>query len=214
MKKFLYVFLAAIAAVCFLSGCQSKIDYSDYVSERRSNIYLYSDDGLEIKINICERETPYSLDGIKGDVSDFLEIFVTLPENYSEVGVSVGSINGEMNYKAVENCYYVSAGATLSGESVAVTLTYNGESKEYTALSVLYDGVITCDEAVECAVEHDGELFNSLAEKGIFLAEISVRLLFDEGCYYYVGVCDREKKITAYLVDGEKGTVIATKQLG
>lgn len=201
--------------MCFFCGCKKQIDYLSFVSEKRSNIYMYSDDGFEIKIHISERETPYSADGIKGEMTDFCEIFVTLPKNYDEVNISVADVQGQMNYKAVENCYYLSAsGGNISGDTVTVTLTCGGESKDYSAASVLYDGVISCDEAVKCAIDHDGELFASLTQKDIFLGEIFVRLLFDDGCYYYVGVCDRNKQITAYLVDGERGNVIATKELG
>lgn len=215
MKKFLLLILAVCTATCFFYGCGRQANYLNFVSEKRSNIYLYSNDGFEIKIHVSERETPYATDGIKGAMSDFCEIFVTLPKNYDEVEISVAEISGQMNYKAVENCYYLSSsGANISGETVKVTLTYNGESTEYNAVSVLYDGVISCDEAVKCVVEHDNELFKSLTQRDVFLGEIFVRLLYDEGCYYYVGVCDRDKKISAFLVDGERGNIIATKQLG
>ncbi len=215
MKKFLLLIIAVCTATCFFYGCGKKVNYLDFVSEKRSNIYLYSNDGFEINIHISEREHPYSTDGIKGDMSGFCEIFVKLPKNYDEVEISVAGIEGQMNYKAVENCYYLSSsGGDISGETVKVALTCDGESAEYTAVSVLYDGVINCDEAVKCVIEHDSELFKSLTERDIFLGEISVRLLYDEGCYYYVGVCGRDKKISAYLVDGERGTIIATKQLG
>ena len=214
MKKFLFLFSAAVTAICFLSGCTKKVNYLNYISEKRTGIYLYSDDGFEIKIHVAEREAPYSTDGIKGEISPFTEIFVTLPKNYDEVEISVSDIKGQMNYKAVENCYYLSQSSIVSGDSVSVTLTYGGESKQYTAVSVLYEGVISCEDAVNCAIDYDYVLFASLTQKDIFLAEIFVRLLYDDGCYYYVGVCDRNKKITAFLVDGEHGSVIATKELG
>ena len=214
MKKFLFLFLTAAIALMFC-GCKRDVNYLNYISEKRSNIYLYSDDEVEIKINISVRETPYSTDGIKGDMADFTEIFVSLPKNYDEVDISVADISGQMNYKAVENCYYLSqSSGNISGDTVAVTLTLGGESKEYSAVSVLYDGVISCEDAVKCAIDYDKDLIKSLTQRDIFLAEIYVRLLYDDGCYYYVGVCDRNKKITAYLVDGERGTIIATKELG
>ena len=215
MKKFLYSVLAAAFVLFFICGCQKQVNYLSYISEKRSNIYLYSDDEIQIKIHVSERESPYSTDGIKGDVSEFCEIFVTLPKNFDEVNISVCGVSGQMNYKAVENCYYLSqSGGNIAGEKVDVSLTFGGESKQYPAVSVLYDGVISCEQAVQCAIDHDGELFKSLTQKDIFLAEIFVRLLYDDGCYYYVGVCDRNKKITAFLIDGERGTVIATKELG
>ena len=214
MKKFLFLFLTATLCLCFFCGCKKSVNYLNFISEKRTDIYLYSDDEIEIKINIAERENPYSTDGIKGNMSAFCEIFVTLPKNYDEVSISVAEIEGQMNYKSVENCYYLQSGGNITGDTAEVTLSYGGESKKYSAVSVLYDGVISCEDAVKCAIDHDGDLFKSLTNKDIFLGEIFVRLLFDDGCYYYVGVCDRDKKITAYLIDGERGNVIATKQLG
>ena len=142
------------------------------------------------------------------------EIYVKLPKSYDEVNISVCGVEGEMNYRAVENCYYLStSGGNISGESIDVALTYGDESTTYSAVSVLYDGVISCEDAVKCVIERDKDLFESLTEDGIFCGEIYVRLLYDEGCYYYVGVCDRDKKISAYLVDGERGKIIATKEI-
>ena len=215
MKKFLFLFLAVAASVCFFCGCGKKVNYLNFISEKRTNIYLYSDDETEIKIHVAEREVPYSTDGIKGETSNFTEIFVKLPKNYDEVEIHAADVVGQMNYRAVENCYYLSQSVgNLSGDSVKVTLTFGGESREYTLETVLYSGVITCEDAVKCAVEHDPALFESLTQRDVFLGEIFVRLLYDDGCYYYVGVCDRNKKITAFLVDGERGTIIATKELG
>ncbi|MDE6613326.1 MAG: hypothetical protein K2K28_02100, partial [Clostridia bacterium] len=93
MKKFILV-VFPLFIICTLCGCKGGctkgVDYLDYVSERRTDIYLYSNDGLEIKIYLSERETPFSADGIKGDVGKLTEIFVTLPENHEEVNISVG----------------------------------------------------------------------------------------------------------------------------
>ena len=220
MKKIVYtaVIIALTVctlAVCALTGCKSKkTDYTNYISEKRTNIYLYSNDGLEIKIYISEKETPYSADGIKGEVSSLTEIFVTLPKNYDEVEVKAGNVEGEMSYRSVENCYYLSSsGGNISGESVDVAIDCGGESNTYSAVSVLYGGILSCDDALKCVIEHDENLFKSMTENNIFCGEIFIRLLYDEGCYYYVGVCDRNKKINAYLVDGERGRIIATKEL-
>ena len=214
MRKFVLLFAVVLACLCFFAGCNKPVNYLTYISERRENIYLYSNDGIEIKIYISERENPYAPDGICGDMRDLTEIFVKLDKNYDEVVVSVCTIEGEMNYRAVENCYYLStSGGNIKGESVDVTLTCGGESKSYSAVSVLYSGVIDCDTAVRCVIDREGELFESLTENKIFCGEVYVRRLYDLGCYYYVGVIDRNKKINAYLVDGERGKIIVSKQL-
>lgn len=187
MKKITVIIACICAALCLLSGCAKKVDYLTYVSEKRTDIYLYSNDGLEIKIYRSEKETPYSADGVKGEMSALTEIFVTLPENYDEVNVKAGNIEGEMNYRAVENCYYLSSsGGEIPNSNVEVNLSYGGNNQTFTAISVLYDGVISCDEAVKCVVEHNADLFASLTQNNVFCGEIYVRLLYDDGCYYYV----------------------------
>lgn len=147
-------------------------------------------------------------------MGNLTEIYVTLPENRDEVNVKAGNIEGEMNFRAVENCYYLSAAnGGVTGESADVTITFGEESKTYSAMNVKYDGVISCEDALKCVTERDLNLFEGLTESGVFCGEIYVRLIYDDGCYYYVGVCDRDKKITAYLVDGVKGKIIATKEM-
>ena len=80
-------------------------------------------------------------------------------------------------------------------------------------MRVKYGKILDCDGAAKCIIEHEADTFASMTENGVFKGEIFVRLLYDEGCYYYVGICDREKKIEAFLVDGEKGKIIAHKQI-
>lgn len=214
MKKILNIAALMCCALLLFCGCGKQIDYSEYISEKRTDIYLYSDDGLQIRIYVSEKETPYCADGFKGEMGKLTEIYVTLPKNPDEVNVKAGNIEGEMNFRAVENCYYLSAtNGDISGESASVTLTFGEESKTYSAMNVKYDGVISCEDALKCVLERDLSLFEGLTESGIFCGEIYVRLIYDDGCYYYVGVCDRDKKITAYLVDGVKGKIIATKEL-
>ncbi len=214
MKKLSFLVAVLCLAAALFCGCARGVDYPAFISEKRTDIFIYKDDDKEIKIYCSEREQPYAADGIMGDICPIVEIFVTLPKNPQELEVSVESVEGEMNYRSVENCFYLSFTAAAFGKaSVDVTLTYDGKSETFSALSVRYAGVMSCEQAVLCAAEHDKELFESLMKKGAFDGEIYVRLLYDEGCYYYVGVCDKSKKITAYLVDGEKGKVIAKKHL-
>lgn len=212
MRKFFIALLTLVVLLPIFSGCKKDIDYSEYVSEKRFNIYRYADDLVEIKIYVSQKESPYCLDGVKGEVSPIAEFFVRLDKSYEEVDISCKNVNGEMSYKAVEKCYYLSLATTeIIGESVDVAISCDGESKNYKVQSVLYSGVITCENALKCVVEYNSELFENLTENGIFNGEIYVRLLFDEGCFYYVGVCSKDKKITAYLVDGEKAKILASK---
>lgn len=214
MRKFLFFAAAAAAALCTLTaGCSKETDYIQYISERRENIYLYDNDGTQIKIYCSQRETPFITDGIKGNMCSVTEIFVSLPESANEVTLSLGDICGEMSYRSVENDFYLSCSDVLSGESVRAEITADGRSAEYELFSVLYDGVITCDEAAGCVAESEREKLESMTENGIFRGEIFVRLIYDGSCYYYVGICDRDGGISAYLLNGESGRIIAVKSL-
>ncbi|MDE7453319.1 MAG: hypothetical protein K2N22_02810 [Clostridia bacterium] len=214
MKKFALIPLCVLSlSAAFAVGCKKPVNYLDYISEMRYGIWLYSSDGLEVKIYRSSKETPYIADGIKSEMCDLTEVYVTLPKTYDEVELSIGSAGGEMNWQAVDNCYYISFADEVSGDNVEVNLTCGKDSYSCTAVSVLYGGVMDCNGAVKCVIEHDAELFKSMTENGIFCGEIYARLLYDEGCYYYVGVCGRDKNISAYLVDGERGKIIATKKI-
>ncbi|MCH5147814.1 MAG: hypothetical protein J1G05_00435 [Clostridiales bacterium] len=214
MKKVLLFTAGLLIAAFALAGCTKSIRYSDYISEKRTDIYLYAGDDTQIKIYCSQREQPYAADGIKGDVSDFIEIFVSLPKNPETLEVDVEGLGGEMNYRAVENDYYLSFTAKPFEEgSIAVKLDCDGKASEYTVQSVKSGALITCEQALNCVIDHDKSLFSSLTDGNIFVGEIYVRLLYDNGCYYYVGVCDREKNMNAYLVDGERGKIITSKKI-
>lgn len=214
MKKLILLVIVVLCAVCIPAGCSRRINYLDYVSERRTDIFIYKDDTTEITVYCSEREQPYAADGYKGEMCPVTEIFASLPKNPQELSVSVEGHEGEMNYQSVDNRYYLSFTATAFEKSaLEVTLTADGKTTTYTLQSVKSEGVFGCDKAVLCAVDYDRELFDGLTSNGLFDGEIYVRLLYDDGCYYYVGVCDKERNITAYLLDGERGKVIATKTL-
>lgn len=214
MKRAAYIIIFSLMIAVGLSGCFKGVDYNEYISEERTNLYVYEEDGLYFKVHCSDRETPYNTDGIKGEMCGIAEVLVTITSTPDEVTVKVGGQSGEMNYLAVSKNFYLSFTRTESwGESIPVELTIDGQTKQFDATSVLYDGVISGRQALQCVTEYDKELFDSLTDGRAFYGEIRIRLLYDDGCYYYVGVCDREGNINAYLVDGENGRVIAKRTM-
>lgn len=213
MKKIVPILLLPLSAVLFLPSCKKSVDYYDYVSELRKEIYLYEEDGMSFQIHVSERETPFTADGIKGDVTPLVEVTYTPDVTPGEVTVSLGDYGGEMSYLAVSRSFYLSfTGQSFGTDKIAVTLTADGKEKSFEAVTVLYDGVISPREALSCVTEYDQKTFESLTENSHFNGEIYIRLLFDQSCFYYVGVCDRNGKINAYLVNGDDGRIIAEKK--
>ena len=216
MKKFLCAIITSLsAASAILCACAgSKIDYTDFISERRYEVYMYADDKISVKVHVSSREAPYLSDGYKGEMSDMCEIFVKLEDNYNKVDVRLEERGGEMSYMSVTDSFYISFSGAPTGDSVPITLTCDGEVLQITAPSVLYSGVISPEEALASAKDYDGDTFEALTNGKNFEGEIYVRLLADDGkCYYYVGVIDRSGNTSAYLVDGENGYVIAERKL-
>lgn len=214
MKKY---FSGAIAAsvVSFLtvSACAKEVDFSEYVSEARTDIFIYSDENIEIKAYSSKKEQPYAADGFVGALNDCLELFVKFSAPQETAEISINNFGGEMSYRAVEGDFYLSLPALLSGGSCDAVVTVDGKVKTYKLLNVKEEGVMTYADALLCVVEREKELFDGLVDRGVFCGEIFVRLLYDEGCYYYVGVCDRDKKLSAFLVEGVRGKIIASKRL-
>ncbi|MBE7089111.1 MAG: hypothetical protein E7370_06350 [Clostridiales bacterium] len=215
MKRFLVLILSVLlCGICFFVGCKENIDFNEYISEKRTDLYFYADDNLTVKLYNGLRESPYNADGIKGEITPFCEIYCYFKTNPKTVKIKALTVEGEMNYNSIKNCYYLSLGEEIDfGKSVQISLDCDKNSVEFTAQSVIDSATLTCEEALLCAVDHNESLFKGMCKKKVFNGEIFVRLLYDEGCFYYVGVCDKSGKITAYLIDGETGKVIAEKSL-
>lgn len=215
MKKFIFIAAAALAASAAFAGCAKKsVDFNDYISEKRTDIYQYSADGFDFFLNTGTREQPFEADGYRGEIFKVGEAFAFFDSPPSAVEIRIGEREGEMNYDAPKKRFYLNfPDFEIESDEIEVKLEYDEKEVAFTAQSVLYDGVMSCEEALECVKEHDGELFSALSDGEYFKGEIFIRLLYEDGCYYYVGVCDRQGKISAYLVDGEHGKILAKKKM-
>ncbi|MCM1438234.1 MAG: hypothetical protein NC131_03340 [Roseburia sp.] len=210
MKKFLLTALLTLPALFCLSACKKSVNYFSYVSEYRKSVYIYRDDTVSIKIYSVDKETPYSLDGFKGAVENVTEVYFGYSGNADEVEIELLGQGGEMSWLAVTRNYYLSfSGAETSGASIPVTVRVDGQEKNYDVFNVAEEGTIDGKTALDCVREYDGEAFSSLSDGDLFAGEIIIRLLYDEGCYYYVGLCNREAQVHAYLVNGADGRIIA-----
>jgi hypothetical protein len=197
-----------------LTSCKKQTDYSAYISERRTNIFLYGDDNFTLKLYLSDREVPYVANGYMGELSPLVECFATFTKTPKTVTLACDDVQGEMAYQTAKDVFYFSVGkATDWNKQVNFTLTYDGEKVEGTALSVLTEGLLSEEQILACVQEHSPETFTTLTKNGSFLGEIYIRLLYDGNCWYYVGITDRSQTTYAYLVDPSLGKVLATRTL-
>ena len=193
-----------------LSGCKKSVDYFTFVSEYRKSVYMYRDDLISVKIYSVDKETPYSLDGVKGAVTNVTEVFVEYANSADEVEIELLGHGGEMSWMAVTRNYYLSfSDCDISGASIPVTVNIDGTEKKIDVFNVAEEGTIDGKTALKCVREYDVDAFTSLTDGAAFAGEIIIRLLYDDGCYYYVGICNREANMHAYLVNGTDGRIIA-----
>ena len=205
--------VAAVAAAVLIPGCAKQTNYCDYISEKRFGIYMFEDDNESIKVYCSEKESPFNADGIKGQTAELVEIYASLSGSYDEVTISGENISGgEMSYLTVKGCWYLSYSGFPEGDQLQLELTCDGKTQTYTLVSVAEGGTLSCEQALQCVVEYDASLFEGMTKNGIFNGEIFVRLIYDENCYYYVGVCGTDGNIHAYLVDGQSGRIIAERE--
>ncbi len=203
----------AASSLLLLPACKKSVDLNSYVSENRRQVYMCKEDGYELKVFCTDRETPYCADGVKGNIATITEVYYKCNGSPTSVVVEVNGFNGEMNYMSVTNSFYLSfTGDIKSEESLAVKLSVDGKENTIAVKNVFEKGTIDWQQALKCVAEYDGERFERLTERNSFKGEIGIRLIYDDGCYYYVSVCDREKQLKAYLVDGKSGRIITERE--
>lgn len=214
MKKLAVLLILPALSLLPLTACSKSVDYNLYVSEYRHDMYLYEDDGVSLKIYLSDRETPYNCDGVKGEMTTLCEVYYFAESTPDGVSMDLDGMGGEMNYLSVSRSFYLSFSCDKTfGAKARVNLTVDGENKEIEANNVREEGTIDGATALKCVTEYDKGRFEKLTAGKTFRGEIGIRLLYDEGCYYYIGVSDTEGKTHAYLLDATDGRVIAERDL-
>lgn len=202
----------SVTVIAFANRLTKECVLSDYISEIRYDTFAYSDDNLSIKANFIEREQPLKCDGIKGEMQKTVEVEIAFANNPEKVDLAFLDKSGEMSYQSVENKFVFSCSQEkIDAKNFEITLNYSDKSDTYTLISVIDANILTPNAALDCVREFDAGTIDRLIDGNSFLGEIYVRLIFDEECFYYVGICDRSGNITAYLLNAETGRVIATK---
>lgn len=200
-----------------LCACKSKVEYFDYVSELRSNIFLARNEDFSLRAYAVEKETPYSPDGIKRETSKRTEIFLIAPSGDRDCElyftIDAQPYGGDMSFDNVRAEYYFSCTLDVSALTAITFEIHYGESVlELTANSVKTSTTLSPNDALRALMKNENELFASLTDKYGFVGEIYIRLLYEEAPYYYIGVMDRNGKSYAFLLNATSGELLAKRQ--
>ncbi len=200
----------------FCGGCKKSVNYLDYVSELRSNIFLAKTEDFSLRIYAVNKETPYATDGIPEKCTPRVEAYLVAPDGTksAELELLLGekSLGGEMSYDNVKCEYFYSATADISElYSIPCTLRYGDTEVQLTATSVKTEQTLTPKAALDKLTGEYPELFQELTDEYGFAGEIYLRLIYEDAPYYYVGVIDKEGNIEAFLLNAQTGKILARR---
>lgn len=214
---FLKIFFVILLPLLFFSSCKKDVDYFDYVSELRKNVFIAQTENFSLRIYAVEKENPYVMDGIPKETSSRVEMHLTASEGDKECAVSFTvnerEFGGEMSYDNVKAEYYYSCTLNVSAlKEIPCKIVYGKEEISMIAKSVLDGQTMTPKAALTVLTTEEKELFTSLTDKYGFTGEIYVRLIYEDYVYYYIGVIDREHNVTAFLINAKTGKILAKRQ--
>ena len=218
-KRFSYALcciLLLLLSFASLCACNQTPVLTDYISEYRNNLFLYDGDGFFIKAQNTVREHPYIADGYKGEMTHRAELFITAPSGTQACQLSFIADgiehSGDASYDSVKHHFYYSCAADLSTtESLPLRITFDGNKQEITLTSVKNKTLLQPSQLLDTLFREEGELLKPLLHGKEFLGELHIRLLYENAPYFYVGVVDRSGNITAFLMDGKTGKILAKR---
>ncbi len=200
----------------FLSSCKRSIDYFDYVSELRENIFLCKTEEFSLRIYAVTKEHPYVMDGVKKELSTRVEAYLVPPEGMQTCHLTFtfegNEYGGEMSFDNVKTEYYFSCTLDVAQASeLPCRITYGEKTLEMTAKSVRSSETLTPQNVLKTLETSEANLFTSLTDEYGFAGEIYVRLIYEDAPYYYVGIIDREKNVHAFLINANTGKILAKR---
>jgi hypothetical protein len=214
-RRVLALFLSILFCL-FFASCKRNLDWTEYVSEYRNNLFLYVGENFSVRAQNVQKEYPYVADGYKGEMTQRIELFITAPQGTEHCSVRFTvdghQHEGETSYDNVKRHFYYSC--TANAESVytlPVELCFDGVSQEVTLTSVKSDGLLSLQEVLTHAFAGEQELLKKLTPNHEFEGELYVRLLYEDAPFFYVGIVERQGKVTSLLLDGETGKTLAKR---
>ena len=212
----IFSLLWVLLSCLLLLSCHKSIDYFDYVSELRSNIFLARTENFDLRIYATRKESPYTTDGVPRECFSRLEAYLVAPEGdktpYLSMQIYEQTQGGEMSYDNVKGEYYYSCPLDVSSlSSIPCVITYGEEKIELVASSVLTKQSISPQTALKNLQTEAPDLFSSMTDKYGFAGEIYIRLLYEDAPYYYIGIINRQGDCNAFLLNAETGKILARR---
>lgn len=215
LVKLLFI-LAIFFFVFGVSACRKSVDYGEYLSELRANVFLANHEDFSLRIYAVRKENPYKADGIPCESTHRTEVYLVAPSGDETCNLSFHAgekdYGGEMSYDSVRAEYYFSCTLDLSEYSrVDCKISFGEKDITLSAISVRNENTLSPKSVLAKLVKSEKTLFQSMTDKYGFSGEIHLRLIYEDAPFYYVGVIDRNGKINAFLINAQTGKILAKR---
>ena len=221
MKKISIVILIILVSIFSFSSCSKDVNLSCYVSQLRQDIFIGENDEYKLTVYQEKRENPFIADTFIGSMENHVIIKIEGKEqSVDEVSASFNIDNkeykGNFIFNPINNKFTLDVVVEKFSEQkeVEIILYKDTETQSIVVKSMLFEQTKNYEEVLKSVSKHDKNTINKLFKGNKVIAEIHIRLLYDENKnYYYVGFVESDKKTTCYLVDGQTLQVLATKNV-
>ena len=227
MKKKILVCILFAFMVITLSACgKSKINLSDYLIEKRENLFTACDNLYCVSFSTGTREKDYNFDGIQNELIPFGVLTLTRCENlplandtYSYiVTINENSYSGFLTKNNNDNSYSADLEVnTVGDEQINVKISFTGYTFNKDLENTSSSFQVDCPTALNIATNELKEnVQNLLSDKNVKI-EVVMKIMKDhsnedlKNYYWYVGVISTNGDTLGILIDANNGEIIAKK---
>lgn len=213
MKK-LFCVLFSLICLFTLCSCNSDSKYTPYISQIRTDVFVGEGENYSLQVFSEQKEIPFINDTVAGEKHNVLTVRILNCNNPLKIKVSYA--DEELIADTEYNAHAMSMTASfevLSFPKDTLTVEIEGEFNEkIECVSKLKSDTISPLTALNNVISAKGDFIKSITDNGELKAEIYLRLLVENDYnFYYVGFGLGSNKITAFLLDGKTGEIIAGK---
>lgn len=225
MKKKYLKFLVTFAIILTLilsTGCTSKFDLSNFVTELRSDIFegqgeIYSlrcAYGFTLHNGIDERSSDHKVYGLTFKLVD------------RELDTATTTVSFTYNGETLKNTFalnpvthsmvaFIEVEQGFNLKEFEVTVSSSSNSDKIMLKSIVPTQSLTYKKALDCLNKNQPDLINNYKnDSGGFMATLCARIIVKDGkTFWYIGIKESKVSVKALLIDGTTGEVLAIREV-
>lgn len=214
MKKKFFVLFVSLLSIFALCSCSNFKKISKNISEYRENVFVGQNAKFTAEAVTGYRETPFEIDGISGEKSEFCLVTVKpnepdLKEHKYKIALGGVEYEGDFVKHPFEESYSFEVAARAEGNTISVMI----DDEKIELNSVVTENFISAEKAYEIAKKKlsDHEIIKG-GKYEIYLRLIANPVSASGGYFWYVAFVNTERETCAVLIHPESMEIIAVRE--